>query len=172
MRVLFVIAEMAPLVKVGGLADLGGGLPRALRELGVDVRVALPFYAAINRSGDRSGITKAVELPDGAALWRTDVAGVPVYLFEQPSAFGRQEVYGYDDDAGRFLAFCDGVLAAAAAIFGTAEPGEADWQPDVLHLNDWHPGLIASNKESIYCARYIKSAIPLYLIKSACKKTL
>ena len=50
MRVLFVIAEMAPLVKVGGLADIGGALPRALRELGVDVRVALPFYAAIDRT--------------------------------------------------------------------------------------------------------------------------
>ena len=143
MRVLFVIAEMAPLVKVGGLADIGGALPRALRELGVDVRVALPFYATIDRSGDRSGITKAAELPDGAALWRSDIAGVPVYLFEQSPAFDRQEVYGYDDDAARFLAFCDGVLAAADTL-GSAEPGEANWQPDVLHLNDWHPGFIAA----------------------------
>ncbi|MCH8066700.1 MAG: glycogen synthase [Chloroflexi bacterium] len=140
MRVLFVIAEMAPLVKVGGLADIGGALPRALRELGVDVRVALPFYAAI----DRTETAKIAGLPDGGALWRTDVAGVPVYLFEQSAAFDRQEIYGYDDDAARFLAFCDGVLAAAAGIFGTAEPGEADWQPDVLHLNDWHPGFIAA----------------------------
>ncbi len=139
MRVLFVIAEMAPLVKVGGLADIGGALPHALRELGVDVRVALPFYAAI----DRSGITKAAELPDGAALWRTDVAGVPVYLIEQSAAFDRQEIYGYDDDAARFLAFCDGMLAAADTL-GSAEADEADWQPDVLHLNDWHPGFIAA----------------------------
>ncbi len=143
MRVLFVIAEMVPLVKVGGLADIGGALPRALRELGVDVRVALPFYAGIDRSGDRSETAKIAVLPDGAALWRVDVSGVPAYLFEQPAAFDRQEVYGYDDDAARFLAFCDGMLAAADTL-GSAEPDEADWQPDVLHLNDWHPGLIAA----------------------------
>ena len=62
MRVLFLIAEMAPLVKVGGLADIGGALPRALRELGVDVRVALPFYAAT----DRTETAKVGVLPDGA----------------------------------------------------------------------------------------------------------
>ncbi len=68
MRVLFLIAEMAPLVKVGGLADIGGALPRALRELGVDARVALPFYAGIDRSGDRTETAKIATLPDGAAL--------------------------------------------------------------------------------------------------------
>jgi len=49
MNVLFVVAEMAPLVKVGGVGDVGGSLPRALRALGVDVRVALPYYATIER---------------------------------------------------------------------------------------------------------------------------
>ena len=72
--VLFVIAEMTPLVKVGGLADVGGALPRALRELGLDVRVALPLYDSI----DRDRAVRRGDLAGDAALWTLDVRGVPV----------------------------------------------------------------------------------------------
>ncbi len=137
---------MAPLIKVGGLADVGGALPRALREQGLDVRVAMPLYRGIDRS---HAVAKA-ELPGGKALWETDVQGVPVYLLEDEDAFGRANVYGYDDDNERFLAFCDGLLEAARPL---------DWEPDVLHLNDWHPGLLAtrlvanSDHPWVKCAR-------------------
>jgi starch synthase len=131
-NVLFVIAEMAPLVKVGGLGDVGGALPRALRRLGADVRVALPYYAALNREG-ASDLRRIASL-DAGALWQADVRGVPVYLIEHES-FAREQVYGYDDDAGRFLAFCDALVSAA---------GKLGWQPDVLHLHDWHPGFLAA----------------------------
>lgn len=130
-RILFVIAEMAPLIKIGGLADVGAALPRALREIGLDVRVAMPLYGSI----DRSHVVAKAELPGSRTLWETDVQGVPVYLLEDDDAFGRAEVYGCDDDNERFLAFCDGLLEAA---------GPLNWQPDVLHLNDWHPGLLAT----------------------------
>ena len=122
---------MAPLIKIGGLADVGGALPRALREIGLDVRVAMPLYGSI----DRSHAVGKNELTGNRALWETDVQGVPVYLLEDDDAFGREEAYGYDDDADRFLAFCDGLLEAAGLL---------NWQPDVLHLNDWHPGLRAT----------------------------
>ncbi|MCI0855805.1 MAG: glycogen synthase [Chloroflexi bacterium] len=130
-KILFVIAEMAPLIKIGGLADVGAALPRALREIGLDVRVAMPLYGSI----DRSHVVAKAELPGSRALWETDVRGVPVYLLEDDGAFGREEAYGYEDDNERFLAFCDGLLEAA---------GPLNWRPDVLHLNDWHPGLLAT----------------------------
>lgn len=144
-KVLFVIAELAPLVKVGGLADIGGSLPRALRRLGLDARVALPYYAAID--GEALALQRLDSLPEGAALWQGEAHGVPVYLIEHAPSFGREEIYGYDDDAARFLAFCDGLLAAAESM-ASAEPAEAGWQPDVLHLHDWHPGFLASRLQA------------------------
>jgi starch synthase len=132
-KVLFVAAEMAPLVKVGGLADVGGALPRALRRAGLDVRVALPFYDTIDRASLNA--ERLATLGDGAALWRAETRDVPVYIIEQAGAFARGRVYGFDDDVERFLAFDDALLAAATTI---------DWSPDVLHLNDWHTGFIAS----------------------------
>lgn len=133
MNVLFVVAELAPLAKVGGVGDVGGALPRALRKLGADVRVAVPYYRAIDRR--RFPAERVADLPTGAALWRTDVRDVPVYLVEHEPAFGREQVYGYEDDTARFLAFCDGILASAEVL---------DWRPDAIHLNDWHTGLLAA----------------------------
>ncbi|MEX0785744.1 MAG: glycogen synthase [Dehalococcoidia bacterium] len=130
-NVLFVAAEMAPLVKVGGLGDITGALPRMLRRIGLDVRVALPYYKAIDLP--KRSVRRVAGLPDGAALWRADIDGVPVYLIEH-AAFKRKEIYA-DDDGERFVAFCDAVLAAAPAL---------GWQPDLLHLHDWHPGFLAA----------------------------
>ncbi|MEX1254361.1 MAG: glycogen synthase [Dehalococcoidia bacterium] len=133
-NVLFVIAEMAPLVKVGGLGDVGGALPPALRRLGADVRVALPYYASLN-TGAASDLRQIASLGDSAAIWQADARGVPVYLVEHERSFGREQVYGYEDDVARFLTFCDALLAAATTM---------DWQPDALHLHDWHAGLLAT----------------------------
>ncbi len=129
MNVLFAVAEMAPLAKVGGVGDVSAGLPRALRRLGLDVRVALPLYASIDR--DAHGLSRLAALPDGAALWEAEVRGVPTYLIEHEAAFGRELVYGYEDDPKRFLAFCDALLAASEVL---------DWQPDAVHAHDWHTG--------------------------------
>lgn len=134
MNILFVIAEMAPLVKVGGVGDVGGSLPRALRGLGHDVRVALPFYRSIDHGIAREQIASG----DGATVWRADHDGLPLYLL-QHEAFERENVYGYDDDVARFLSFCDGLLANADAL---------GWTPDVIHTHDWHTGLVASRLAS------------------------
>jgi starch synthase len=133
-NILFVIAEMAPLVKVGGVGDVGGSLPKALRRLGHDVRVALPFYKSIDRSIAREQPGAA----GGATLWRAEHDGMPLYLLEH-KAFDRDEVYGYDDDVARFLSFCDGLLANAVAL---------GWTPDVVHMHDWHTGLLAARLAS------------------------
>ena len=135
MNVLFASAEMSPLAKVGGLGDVAGSLPLALRNLGHDVRVVLPLYAIVDRSRAGARPIAEIQVRDGesARLWLADVRGVPVYLVESPHYFDRPTVYGHDDDADRFLFFCDAILAATAVF---------DFTPDVIHAQDWHTGLL------------------------------
>jgi starch synthase len=139
-QVLFVTVEMSPLVKVGGLADVAGSLPKALAARGHDVRVILPLHQAIDTAqyGFRRTIDGiAVPTPRGpeqAAIWEGSLSGVTVYLIESSDMFGRPRVYGEPDDSQRWLFFCDAVLAAAPRL---------GWQPDVLHLNDWHAAFVA-----------------------------
>ncbi|MGC9520598.1 MAG: glycogen synthase, partial [Anaerolineae bacterium] len=130
-------AEAVPFVKVGGLAEYVGGLAKALRKLGVDVRLMIPRY------GDRKHIDmprlhrlgSSISVPVGARtepthLLRTEVGDVPVYLIYNEQYFGnRDRVYGFNDDAQRFVFFSRAVIAALPAL---------DFTPDVVHANDWH----------------------------------
>jgi starch synthase len=136
LNVLFATAEMSPLAKVGGLGDVAGSLPRALRERGLDVRVAMPLYSTVGRDG----LSRIADVEAGwaggtqpATVWRGDVRGVPVYLVESDRFFGRDNVYGYDDDRDRFLFLCNALLAAAP---------ELGFAPDVVHAQDWHSALL------------------------------
>jgi len=143
--VLITAVEMSPLAKVGGLADVIGALPRALRRLGVDARVALPLHRVIDRKALHLRPLAAVPVPtpDGpstARLFETSLREVPIYLVENEAFFGRPRVYGEEDDLERWLYFCDALLAAAPRLPGS---GEA-WQPSVLHLNEWHTAFLGS----------------------------
>ena len=127
---------MAPLAKVGGLGDVAGSLPRALRRLGADVRVAMPMHGVIDRKKlDARHLLHGVKVPwpdaQNVDVWQTDVRGVPVYLLQNEHYFERPKVYGYDDDLDRFLFFCDAVLACAPHL---------GFRPDVVHAQDWHTG--------------------------------
>jgi starch synthase len=142
LRVLFISAEVAPYAKVGGLADVAGSLPKALRALGHDVRIIMPRYGCLNPA--RHGLQPvlgelSVPLPGGqepAGLWVTSLGGgVPVYALESERYFAREAIYEYEDDGERFLFFC---LATLQAI------KELGWQPDIVHCNDWHTGIIPS----------------------------
>lgn len=138
LRVLFVSVEMSPLAKVGGLADVAGSLPVALRRLGVDVRVAMPFHTVIDRGGlDLARVAdltvRARHSSEPATVWRSAIKGLPLYLIENHRWFGRERVYGYDDDLDRWVFFCDALLASADAL---------GFAPDVLHLHDWHTAFL------------------------------
>ncbi len=149
-RVLLAAAEVAPFAKAGGLADVAGDLPKALAQLGVDVRVVIPKYSAID--GARHGLTDTGHrfrvdfdgIPHTVRVWTTTLPGsaVPVYLLDHPHYEGTGDIY-YQDvtnpaeqqllQVERFLFFSRCIRPLLAALA---------WEPQVVHCNDWHTGAI------------------------------
>lgn len=138
-KVIFAAAETSPLVKVGGLGDVAGSLPSALRYRGHDVRIIMPRYRDIRLGGAtprRCGTFTLNVLGNDMTCGLSQITledGTPVYLVENERYFHRNSVYGEPDDLERFLAFSLSVLEA---------PRVLGWQPDIFHANDWHTGLV------------------------------
>lgn len=137
MKVCFIAAEAAPFVKVGGLGDVIGSLPKSLRELGVDARVILPLYSSIDR--ERFGLKyKAYQFVDlgwrhsYCGIFETEVVGVPCYFVDNEQYFNRDSIYGQIDDGERFAFFSKAALEILPAL---------DFKPDVVNVNDWHTAL-------------------------------
>src|SRR6185295_18010412 len=90
LNVLFAAVEMSPLAKVGGLGDVAGSLPRALRANGDDVRLAMPMHGGIERAAlNLTHLLAGVKVPwpggdQRVDVWQTESRGVPVYLLEHP----------------------------------------------------------------------------------------
>ncbi|MEN9933844.1 MAG: hypothetical protein RLZZ387_423 [Chloroflexota bacterium] len=151
LKILMMASEMVPFAKTGGLADVVGALPKALRALGHDVRVALPHYGRID--GHRFEVRPVLEpypvLVDDqevqASLAVTEVAApgsaLPVYMVENSHYFDREGIYMYDDDADRFIFFCRAMLE------GTRRLG---WAPDVIHCHDWHTAIVPNWLRTVY----------------------
>ncbi len=135
MRVLFAAAELAPLVRVGGLGEVAGGLTKALRQAGAHVDVLLPDYF---QSELHNEYVQQLEVPDwvGSCTARSgELADFgPITLIDVPD-IGRAGPYGdpggesYGDNDRRFFRFSAAVAAWAKLT-----------QPDVIHVNDWHTG--------------------------------
>ncbi|ODT05047.1 MAG: hypothetical protein ABS52_02555 [Gemmatimonadetes bacterium SCN 70-22] len=151
MNVLFVAAEVAPLVKTGGLADVAGALPAALRAAGHDVRVVMPRYGVLRERGiPMQGPIAASFLPVGEwaeeqRVWRVGHAATPTYLLDIPSAFERASIYGEGDDHRRFVLFSRGVMDLMQHLREVE-----GWQPDVVHGNDWHAALVPNYLKTYY----------------------
>ena len=138
MRVLFAAGEAAPLIKVGGLGDVAGALPKALCALGEDVRVIIPMYSAIGDMREKCTYLTHIYINNA---WRKQYCGifeyksdgVTYYLIDNEYYFNRYNVYGEFDDGERFAFFSRAVLEVMPVI---------DFIPDVLHCNDWHTALV------------------------------
>ena len=142
MKILFASAEVYPLAKVGGLGDVAGSLPAALRDLGHDVRIVMPRYGSVTATGKDLG-TFAVGIGGAdheAKLRATKLDGVPVYLVDFSPLFDRPKVYEYPDDGQRFAFFAKAVLDLLPA---------AKFWPDVIHCNDWHTALAPAFLQSL-----------------------
>ncbi len=135
LKILFVAAECAPFYKVGGLADVVGSLPQALKALGHDVRVIIPRYRPIDaKQYGLKRVEPFIDVPAGAQSRTTEVvestySGVPTYFVWDERFFGRDTVYGQPDEVMAYLFFSRAVIEFLRA---------SDWTPDVLHAHDWH----------------------------------
>jgi starch synthase len=144
MNVLFISAEADPFAKVGGLADVVGSLPKALKSLGADARVIMPDYGFLDKHRFHIEplfsfqLTRRTGTTD-IQVSSTEYDGVPFYFIRGWPFFGTESaVYSqWDWDAPRFIFFCQAVMAAAKHL-----RRYLDWFPDLLHVNDWHTGLV------------------------------
>ena len=143
MRVLSVASEAVPLIKTGGLADVVGALPAALKPMGVDMRVMIPAYAGIlDRLGPLTEIWADWNLyGEHAKLYKGRIYGLTVLALDAPGLYHRDggpysgPQGDYWDNPERFAA----LSWAAAAV---ARDGMGDgWKPDILHAHDWQTGL-------------------------------
>lgn len=151
MNVLFAAAEVAPLIKTGGLADVAGALPSALRRAGHDVRVVMPYFRELRERGVpvqgpiAASFLTVGERQEELRIWTLADSETPVYLLDIPAAFERQAIYGEGDDDRRFILFARGVLALMQHL------REVDrWQTEVVHSHDWHAALIANYLKTYY----------------------
>ncbi len=141
MKVLYGVSEAVPFVKTGGLADVAGALPAALARLGHDVRLVLPRYRSVSPNGLAPLLPLRITLGDtpieGAVLEGRSPAGPSVYFIECPRLFDREGLYGeggrdYPDNLRRFAFFSQAIIAVAEQLF----------DPELIHCNDWHTGLV------------------------------
>jgi starch synthase len=147
LRILFLAAEAEPFIKIGGLADVAGSLPLALRSVPqevnndvlLDVRLVLPLHAAIRIK--EAVLHQVAEFPvhrQGGDLqsqvFETSLAGMPVYFIDGTPISKATSIYSLDpaQDREKYAFF------SMAALEFTRQMG---WQPDILHANDWHTAL-------------------------------
>ncbi len=152
MKVALVSFEVYPLAKVGGLADVVGALPKALKSNGVEVSVFMPFHKLADRNMKKLGLTPqkvleefdtGLETKEKATLFRTVLPGtdITVYLVGNDYYFSSEEVYGAPDGAEQSIFFTKAVLEAMKRL-------NAGF--DVIHVNDWQTGLLPVYLKSVY----------------------
>ncbi|MFH0839897.1 MAG: glycogen synthase GlgA [Candidatus Omnitrophota bacterium] len=159
MKILLASSEVVPFSKTGGLADVAGTLPYALKDAGdCDVRVIAPFY---KMTKDKKINMKKVADVDEPALFgglerfsllEYESKGVKFYFTEHDGYFNRDALYGapggdYEDNAKRFSFFSKSILAASVHL---------GFHPDIIHLNDWQTALVP-----LYKNVYFDEAHPL-----------
>jgi len=139
MNILFVASEAVPLIKTGGLADVVGSLPKALQRAGAQVSVMVPLYELIPHE-IKAQMETIATFTVGVG-WRrqycgvlkAEIDGVTFYTIDNEFYFKRGGLYGYGDDAERFVFFSLAVVESLSFI---------DFRPDLIHCHDWQTGLI------------------------------
>jgi len=147
---MFAASEAMPLVKTGGLADVVGALPKALAKLGAEVTVVLPKYEAIPQ--EIAEAAKTIAVTEVQLGWRRQycgiqevvVDGVRFLLIDNEFYFKRGQLYGYGDEAERFVFFSVAVLEMLDKL---------GRMPDILHCHDWQTGIIPFLLKTRYANR-------------------
>ncbi len=139
MKVLYAASEALPFAASGGLADVAGSLPAAMRKRLVGCRVVMPLYDAVPQElRDNMTFLTSISVPVSwrrqyCGIFEARLNGVIYYLLDNQYYFKRQGLYGHFDDAERFAFFSRAVLEILPAI---------DFWPDILHVNDWQTALV------------------------------
>ena len=139
MRVAVISSEAVPYSKTGGLGDVAGALPKALKQIGVDSFLVTPCYWQTkgeylwHTAVDDLWVTWRGQAVQAKAFY-SEANGSPTFLIDYPPLFHRDSIYGYTEDYERFAFFNHAALALIQRL-GTA--------PDIVHLNDWHCGFAA-----------------------------
>jgi starch synthase len=144
MNIAITASEAAPFAKTGGLADVVGALPKALNQLGCDVKVFIPKYSAIDEAKYDLHYEYAIgempirvnDIPWPVHVQRSMLPGSPVeiYFIDCPHFFHRKSIYTGDaDEHERFILFSKAVIETLQRL---------QWAPDVIHCNDWQTALI------------------------------
>lgn len=147
MNILFSTFELAPFTKVGGLADVMGSMPKALRKLGCNIKIFAPFIGSINQ--EKYGIKEVpgseMSIRFGQAMYTFTLrttklpdTDIDVYFIENYKYFGcTHEVYPKNIDhryeQERFVCFSLACLEYAKKL---------NYKPDIFHVNDWHTAMI------------------------------
>ena len=153
LRILFVTSEAVPFAKTGGLADVAGALPKFLQALGCEIKLVMPYYRMVRKSGvPVEPLDKPLEVTLGdetlqADLYRSQLTrDVPVYFIGCEEFFDREYLYGtpkgdYFDSAERFIFFSKASLSLARLL---------DFSPDIVHHHEWQTGLISAYLKTIH----------------------
>ncbi len=165
MRILHICSELAPIAKVGGLADVVFGLAKAVAELGHEVEILLPKYDCLDYSALKNLRIEKRDLWSyegfqriNNTLWSAELGSIKIFLLEahHPALyFTRGKIYGCDDDIDRFIYFS---RAAMEAVFKT------DTRPDVIHLHDWPTALCTVLYKDMYQALGLKNIRTVFTI--------
>lgn len=139
MKILYVASEAAPFIATGGLADVAGSLPRAIRNRQHACRVVLPLYSAIKPElREKMKFVCSFYVPLGwrnqyCGVFETNHNGVKYYFLDNEYYFKRDgSIYGFYDDAERFAFFSKAAIEMIQYI---------DFQPEIIHCNDWQTAL-------------------------------
>lgn len=147
MKVLYAASEALPFMASGGLADVAGSLPQALRRRLVGARVVMPLYGRIPQElRDTMTFITSITVPVAwrrqyCGIFEAKYGGVTYYLLDNEYYFKRDTIYGHYDDAERFAFFARAILEIIPHI---------DWKPDVIHCNDWQTALTPVYYQTMY----------------------
>jgi starch synthase len=148
MDILFCTSEAYPLIKTGGLADVSGSLPKALHDMGNDIRLVLPAYPEAVAKAERLVPVASLSLEGASAPVEILVGRFPgselqLYLINAPEYFDRngnpyvgEDGNDWPDNAERFALFARAIVALALDQVGL------NWKPELVHCNDWQTGLV------------------------------
>ena len=147
MKVLYAASEALPFIASGGLGDVAGSLPQALRKRLVGARVVMPLYDNIKQElKDSMKFITSISVPVAwrrqyCGIFEAKSGGVIYYLLDNQYYFKRDSLYGFYDDAERFAFFSRAILEIIPHI---------DFKPDIIHCNDWQTALTPVYYSTIY----------------------